>query len=122
MMAGYDAYMVRDHVPGWVYLFGFPMVNECFYKIGLSRKPFQRLNQLQKEEWCFGCVTVAAAFWTDDMARDETFLIETYGKYKTNDGNEYFRFYPDDLVDFIRTATSLARDARYLAMQAAAKE
>lgn len=121
-MSGYDKYMVRDHAPGWVYLFGFPMVNECFYKIGLSRKPFQRLNQLKKEEWCVGCVTVAAAFWTDDMARDETYLIETYNEYKTNDGNEYFRFHPDVLVDVIRTTISLSRDARYREMQATAKE
>lgn len=60
-MAGYDKKVVRDHVPGWVYLMGFPMVNGYYYKIGLSRQPFQRLNKLKQEEWTLGCVIIAAA-------------------------------------------------------------
>lgn len=115
-MAGYDKRMERDHSPGWVYLITFPMVGGVgglFCKIGLSRQPFKRLNQLKNEEWATGCAIIAAAFWTDDMAADETHLIEAYQKYKTNDGNEYFKMSFDVLADFIYTAHCLAREANY---------
>lgn len=117
-MAGYDKKMVRDHAPGWVYLFHFPMEWQALvYKIGLSRNPFKRLSQL-KAEW-FGCIVVAACFWTDDMARDETYLLERYNKYQTGDGNEYLVMSDAVVADFIYEVRQLARDAAYRQQSAA---
>lgn len=116
-MAGYDNKMVRDHAPGWVYLLHFPLIEVPFYKIGLSRQPFARLNQLRKEPWTFGCVVIAAAFWTNDMADDETFLLERFSQYRTRDGNEYFAMPDSAVADFIHEAKCLARDASYQAKE-----
>lgn len=112
-MAGYDKKMERDHAPGWIYLLHFPLVEGAFFKIGLSRQPFKRLNQLKKESWTFGCVIMAACFWTDDMAVDETFLLKQYDKYRAGDGNEYFQMPDRAVADFIHDARCLSRDATY---------
>jgi hypothetical protein len=55
------------------------------------------------------------------MARDETYLLERYNKYRTGDGNEYLVMSESVVADFIYEVRQLARDAAYR-QQAAARE
>lgn len=99
--------------PGWVYLISLPDEWQVpLYKIGLSKNPIRRASQISKE-WSGWTVMIAACFKTDNMARDEEFLMEAFEEYQLNGGYEYFKLGAEELTRFILLARELARDAGY---------